>query len=411
LVLHNPNRLRIALVLIVLVVVVGVGIANYQFSIRVPGGNDFLARWVGAHYWVVKGVNPYDPQVSLASQEMIYGRPADPTIGEDVAHFVYPLPSMIFFAPFALVSYPVARAIWMTLLEICLPILALIGIQLARWKPSRRMLLIIMIFSLVWYHGFRSVILGQFAVIEAVLMTGALLAIQKRRDGLAGVLLALSIAKPQMPVLLIPFVLLWAIRSKRRTIILWMLGSLAVLIGISLLLIPKWPLLWLQQMVDYPTYTANPTPVSIIAGILPSASNLIAYGLNALLMLYLLWEWVVAMGKGDRWFQWTAALTIVITNLLDIRTGTTNYVVMLPALCMIFWVWDDRWGKKGNIAIVALLMFLLVGLWTLFLVTVEGNLENNIMYLPLPILTLLGLLWSRWWIVRMSLIRPNQLSY
>lgn len=410
-VLNNPNRLRIVVVFIILIVIIGVGIANYQFSIRVPGGNDFLARWVGAHYWVVKGVNPYDPQVSLASQEMIYGRPADPTEGEDVAHFVYPLPSMIFFAPFALVSYPVARAIWMTLLEICLPALTLIGIQLARWKPSRRILLIIMIFSLVWYHGFRSVILGQFAVIEAVLMTGALLAIQRRQDGLAGVLLALSIAKPQMSILLIPFVLLWAIRSKRRAIILWMLGSLAVLIGISLLLIPNWPLLWLQQMVDYPTYTANPTPVSIIAGILPSASSLIRYGLNAMLVLYMFWEWVLAMGKGDRWFQWTAALTIVITNLLDIRTGTTNYVVMLPALCMIFWVWDERWGKKGNIAIVTLLMLLLVGLWTLFLVTVDGNLENDIMYLPLPILTLLGLWWSRWWIIRMSLLRPNQLSY
>lgn len=399
------------MVFIILIVIIGVGIANYQFSIRVPGGNDFLARWVGAHYWVVKGVNPYDPQVSLASQEMIYGRPADPTEGEDVAHFVYPLPSMIFFAPFALVSYPVARAIWMTLLEISLPALTLIGIQLAVWKPSRRILLIIMIFSLVWYHGFRSVILGQFAVIEAVLMTGALLAIQRRQDGLAGVLLALSIAKPQMSILLIPFVLLWAIRSKRRAIILWMLGSLAVLIGISLLLIPNWPLLWLQQMVDYPTYTANPTPVSIIAGILPSASSLIRYGLNAMLVLYMFWEWVLAMGKGDRWFQWTAALTIVITNLLDIRTGTTNYVVMLPALCMIFWVWDERWGKKGNIAIVTLLMLLLVGLWTLFLVTVDGNLENDIMYLPLPILTLLGLWWSRWWIIRMSLLRPNQLSY
>ena len=183
--------------------IIGVGIANYQFSMSVPGGNDFLARWVGAHYWVVRGINPYDPEVSLASQEMIYGRPANPAEGEDVAHFVYPLPAMIFFAPLAPFSYPVARAIWMTILEISLPILALIGIQLARWKPSRRMLLIVMVFSLVWYHGFRSVILGQFAVIEALLMTGALLAIQRRQDGVAGILLALSIAKPQMTVLLI----------------------------------------------------------------------------------------------------------------------------------------------------------------------------------------------------------------
>ena len=391
--------------------IIGVGIANYQFSMSVPGGNDFLARWVGAHYWVVKGINPYDPKVSLASQEMIYGRPANPAEGEDVAHFVYPLPAMIFFAPFAPLSYPVARALWMTILEICLPVLALIGIQIAGWKPSRRMLLIVMIFSLVWYHGFRSVILGQFAVIEALLMTGALLAIQRRQDGVAGILLALTIAKPQMPVLLIIFVLLWAVLSKRWAIVLWTLGSLTALIGISLVLIPNWPLLWLRQMVDYPTYTTNPTPVSIIAGLFPGISLQITYGLSALLVLYMLWEWALAMGKGDRGFQWTAALTIVITNLLAIRTGTTNYVVMLPAICMIFCVWDERWGKKGNIAIVTVLMLLVVGLWTLFLVSVEGNLENDVMYRPLPILTILGLWWSRWWIVRVSLLRPNQLKY
>ena len=391
--------------------IIGVGIANYQFSMSVPGGNDFLARWVGAHYWVVKGINPYDPKVSLASQEMIYGRPANPAEGEDVAHFVYPLPAMIFFAPFAPLSYPVARALWMTILEICLPVLALIGIQIAGWKPSRRMLLIVMIFSLVWYHGFRSVILGQFAVIEALLMTGALLAIQRRQDGVAGILLALTIAKPQMPVLLIIFVLLWAVLSKRWAIVLWTLGSLTALIGISLVLIPNWPLLWLRQMIDYPTYTTNPTPVSIIAGLFPGISLQITYGLSALLVLYMLWEWALAMGKGDRGFQWTAALTIVITNLLAIRTGTTNYVVMLPAICMIFCVWDERWGKKGNVAIVTVLMLLVVGLWTLFLVSVEGNLENDVMYLPLPILTILGLWWSRWWIVRVSLLRPNQLKY
>ncbi len=391
--------------------IIGVGIANYQFSMSVPGGNDFLARWVGAHYWVVRGINPYDPEVSLASQEMIYGRPANPAEGEDVAHFVYPLPAMIFFAPLAPFSYPVARAIWMTILEISLPILALIGIQLARWKPSRRMLLIVMVFSLVWYHGFRSVILGQFAVIEALLMTGALLAIQRRQDGVAGILLALSIAKPQMTVLLIIFVLLWAVLSKRWAIILWTLGSLTAMIGISLILIPDWPLLWLRQMVDYPTYTTNPTPVSVIAGLFPGISRQITYGLSALLVLYMLWEWALAMGKGDRGFQWTAALTIVITNLLAIRTGTTNYVVMLPAILLIFYVWDERWGKKGNIAIVTVLMLLLVGLWILFLVSVEGSFENDVMYLPLPILTILGLWWSRWWIVRVSLLRPDQLKY
>ena len=111
------------------------------------------------------------------------------------------------------------------------------------------------------------------------------------------------------------------------------------------------------------------------------------------------------MGKGDRWFQWTSALTIVLTNLIPLRTATTHYVVLLPALCLIFCAWDERWGKKGIVLIIFSLSVILIGLWALFMISVEGAIENEIMYLPLPILSLLGLWWSRWWIVRVSSLR------
>ncbi|HEY43906.1 MAG TPA: DUF2029 domain-containing protein [Anaerolineae bacterium] len=403
--ISSSSWLRLVLVLLVLAIIVGLGIANYRFTLEAPGGNDFLPRWVGARYWLIEGVNPYDAQVSLAAQNMIYGRAADPTKNEDVAHFVYPLPSMVFFAPFGLLPYPISRAVWMTLLEIGLPLLVLLGAQLAHWKPSGKLMVLLFLFSIGWYHGFRSVIVGQFAVIEALLMTGALFAIQRQQDNLAGVLLGLSISKPQMSALLIPFVLVWAIRSKRWELISWTLGTLIALIGVSLALINDWPLLWIRQLLEYSNYTTNPTPVTILANLVPIASVTLTYGLTALFVLYLLWEWVLAMDKGDRWFQWTAALTIVITNLIPLRTATTHYVVLIPTLCLIFSAWDERWGKKGRITIVFSLFVVFIGLWSLFLLTLEGNFESDIMYLPFPILLLFGLWWSRWWIVRASSLR------
>ena len=406
-IINNPNWLRSLLVLLVVAIIIGLGIANYRFVLQAPGGNDFLARWVGAHYWVVKGINPYDQQVSLAAQEMIYGRSADPSNEEDLAHFVYPLPAMIFFAPFGLLTYPIARTLWMTLLEISLPLLALIGVQLARWKPSRKLLVFLMVFSVVWYHGFRSIVVGQFAVFEALLIAGALLAIQRRIDSVAGILLALSIAKPQMSFLLVPFILLWAARSRRWELISWTIGSMVVLVGISLFLIPNWPLLWVRQLLEYPKYTSIGSPVSILAELIPSASRGITYGLTALALLYLAWEWWLAIGKEDRWFQWTAALTIVITNLVAFRTATTNYVVLLPVLCLIFKMLGERWSRRGNTFTWLTLFVLLIGLWVMFLTSVEGNTESAIMYLPLPFVSLLGLLWSRWWTVSVPQFPPK----
>ena len=398
--MERPLWIQIVLALAVLVVLVALTIANFRFAEQLPGGNDFLARWMGARYWVQEGISPYDPQVSLAAQELIYGRLADVEAGEDIAHFVYPLPAMVFFAPFGALPYTAARAVWMTVLEISLPILALIGIAIAGWKPRRALLVSLLLFSVLWYHGMRAVIVGQFAVIEALLMAGALLAIKRGSDPLAGILLGLSIAKPQMAVLLIPFVFLWAGWARRWSIVAWGVGSIAGLLAVSILLIPDWPVMWLRQLLEYPSYSYLGPPVSILAGAIPSLSAGIALVLGGTLLLYLFWEWVKAAGKSDRWFQWTAALTIVLTNLVAFRTATANYVVLLPALCLVFSVLVERWGARGNGVVLFAMAALLIGLWVLFLATVEGNTENPIMYLPVPILALLGLWWARWWAIR-----------
>jgi uncharacterized membrane protein len=389
---------RLGVIILASIVIAGLGMANLRFSQEFPGGNDFLARWVGAHYWMQREISPYDGQVSLSAQELIYGRPAGP--GEDVAHFVYPMPAMIFFAPFGLMDYTLARTVWMTILEIALPALALIGIAIAGWRPSRAMRVILLLFSVLWYHGLRAIVVGQFAVLESLLMIGALLAIQRRNDAVAGILLGLSIAKPQMPILLLPFVFLWSIRARRWSIPLWCGATILFLIIGFTILLPEWPVEWLRQVVEYPSYTELGPPVSIITSVIPRASGIAAVALGGVLLLYLLWEWTQALGKPDRWFQWTSAMTITVTNLVAIRTATTNYVVLLPVLILVFSTLRERWGEASRPAIFGIIAVLLIGLWWLFLSTVEGNVEGPAMYLPLPILAFTGLWWTRWWAVR-----------
>ncbi|MFN3309103.1 MAG: hypothetical protein ACK44E_07820, partial [Anaerolineales bacterium] len=125
---------EIVLIMGVLLALVGLFQTNFMYSQRQPGGNDFLARWMGARYWLIEGISPYDERVSLATQIVIYGRPADREKGEDIAHFVYPLPVMIFIAPFALFDYTVARALWMTLLELCMVVIIFLALRLGEWQ-------------------------------------------------------------------------------------------------------------------------------------------------------------------------------------------------------------------------------------------------------------------------------------
>ena len=384
--------------------------ANYRFAAQNPGGNDFLARWMGAHKWLLEGLSPYDPQVSLATQEMIYGRPADPAKDEDIGHFVYPLPSMVFFAPFGVFDYPLARALWMTTLELALAALTLISLRLVAWRPSPWQMALMFLFSVLWYHGARTIIVGQFAAIEALLIAAALLFILREQDGLAGFLLALGVAKPQMLYLILPFILLWAYSQRRFRLIWGFLVSSALIFVISLAFIPNWPVQMIWQMLDYPEYSDRiGSLISIITSPLPGIQPQLNAALWIFLWGYLLVEWVLAWKKGPRWFLWTAAMTLVLTNFLTARAATTNYVMMIPALILIFRVWVERWGKKGQAVVWGVMAVALVGLWVLFIQTVQGNLEQPAMYVPLPLFCLLGLWWVRWWFVRSAFLPAEEI--
>jgi hypothetical protein len=257
----------------------------------------------------------------------------------------------------------------------------------------------------LWYHGLRSVIVGQFAVIESLLLVGGMLAIDKKQDWLAGMLFALSISKPQMAFLLIPYVLLWCGRARRWSVV-WTTISMIVLLFVGFSFIePGWIIGWLRQVVDYTSYTALGSPISIIADSLASGetASYLTYGMTAITVLYMLYEWLISLGKPFQWFLWTSSLTIVITNLVATRTATTNYVVLLPVLLLVFSTWQSRWGRRGLAAVGLTLAITFIGLWLLFWATVEGNTESRWMYLPLPFIALLGLWWIRWWIFRIPL--------
>lgn len=405
-----PVWLRVLLVLMLVLVFSGLVIGNYKFVLQSPGWTDFLPGWNGCRSWVVDKISPYDPSVALNAQEKIYGRPANLEEGEEEGRFLYPLPAAIFFAPFCMLPYPFALALWMALLEVGLLTLTLIGIQLAHWKPRGSILGMILIFSVVWYHGFRAIVLSEFSVVIGLLMAGALLAVQRHKDIFAGILLALSLAKPQMSILLILFILLWAISCKRWSLVLSTLGFILAIITISIAIMPDWPLDWIRQLAGFirQTLETSRPPIMLLGNIIPSAAKEIGFGLIGLLVLYLMYEWVLAKGKDGIWIQWTAALTIVVTNLIAYPPNSSNYVAMLPALCLIFAIWSERWGHEGRVRVIIAVILLFAALWGLYLITFSGNQETTIMLLPIPLLTLIGLWWVRWWVMRPVRLQPEK---
>ena len=390
---RQPFAHIVILILAVMVVLFGLTWANYRFAVQEPGGNDFIPYWVGTRLFWLQGQSPYGPETSLEIQKMIFGRPAHS--GEDQHRFVYPFYTIVIVGPFATIGdYNLARAAWMTFLELSAFGLAAVSISLARWKLSKRMLGFLFVFTAFWYHGFRPVINGNAAVFCALLIAAAFLLIREERDVLAGSLLALATIKPQAVVLLAVYVLIWAASRRRWKLIGSFLGSLGLLVVLSSFLSPGWLVENMRQILAYPGYTLPGSPGAIFVVWWPTIGKQLGWALTVLLAGLLLWEWRAGMAVDFRWFFWTSYLTLLLTNLIGIRTATENYIILYPALVLVLATWDQQGGRVGRWLVAASYLLLFFGLWGLFLATIQRGdqlIQSPVMFFPLPIFLLVGM--------------------
>jgi len=371
---------------------------NSRFVQAFPGGGqDFLDRWTGARKWVTEGLSPYHPDVTALAQQMIYGRPARPEVGEDLHHFVYPFHSMIFFAPFGFLDFPEARVIWMTVLELAIIGLVVLSTHLIEWKMPSGKRGVLIVFSFVWVYGAHTLLVGQFAGVNALLITLVLWNLQHKRDIWAGLLLALTTTKPQMVILFIPYLILWALSTKRLAFIGAFGLTLGVLLTLSVLLLPSWPVEMWTQLSAYPDYAGSISPVEMLGVFFPVLAGWGTALGTGLILLTLFWSWWRARTQTGYVFVWAALLSIVVTNLIVPRTTTSNFMMMLPAFFLGSMAFEQTFPRWGGWLVAAILAGLFIGGWMLFFAAfVENTLPKHLVFFPFPILCFAGLLWARW---------------
>ncbi len=385
---------------LLVVLIIALGYVNRLITSELEAGDDFAIGWTAGDLWLHQRTSPYDPRVAEASQQLIFGRASPADVLRRPALFLLPLPAMMFYAPFAAIPFPLARTAWMTLVEVCLLGSAVLGLRLVHWRGSPWLTGMFLVFSVMWYHGAQVVISGNFAGVEVFLLTGALLAIHRKLDAVAGVLLGLSSVMPQLSFLFIMFAFAWGLSGRRWALVLWTCGSVVVLYGLSLVVMPIWPLEWIGQLLGV-LRTTDARPILLtFFDLIPGIPQWAIAGLVILCLIYIGWEWSAVMKEEDRWFLWTSALTLASTTLLTYKTTTAVFVILLPALILPLTVWLERWGRRAGWWVGLHLFVLAGGLWWLFFRTTVGNQESLLLFLPAPALILIELWWIRWWASR-----------
>jgi hypothetical protein len=375
-------------VLFIALLLIGVSAFNVYithkvFTSQFPGANDFYPRWRGAQLYWLKGIGPYSEEASLAIQEGVYGRPA--RSDEDQVLFAYPFYTVFFLLPLAWLDYAWAQAVWMVVIELALIGGVTLTLKYVGWQAGRWSLALAMLWTMVFYHSVRTIVLGQFAGLIFLWMICVLWSLRRQRDVMAGMFLVLTTIKPQMSFLFIPALLIWGVGRRRFRFVATFGVAMVLLASVSFALLPSWGGQFVRQVMAYPLYTRLGSPVWIVAHrFLPWLGTPFELGVSLLIVVYLVVQWrhlpQVTMGSGM--FHWLVGLTLIVTNLATVRTATTNYVALYIPLFFALRVALVRSSKRSLWVIVFYLGSAVI-MWVLFLGFYQGY-EPLVMYIVLP---------------------------
>lgn len=397
----QQRTIKETLQILLLLIIVGLFIfGNLLYTAKNPGGNDFLVHWVGTQSFVKEGISPYSDNVALRIQNLVYGRPAQ--AGEHELRVAYPFYSVFIFLPFSLIDdFTVARALWMTALEFLIIFSTIMMIRMVNWKPKFLITFLIIVFSLFWYHGLRSIINGNAVVLILFLIILSIYAIIHKQDELAGICLAFITIKPQVVFAFIIFLVFWSLSNRRYKVIFWFFGSLIALIVLGLFIMPTWPMEFIREVFRYPGYNPPGTPATALAEILPGIGRQLGIILTVVSALILLVEWFFGRYSRENKFIWISSLTLAMGQWLNVQTDPGNFLIMFPAIILILRIIEDRWRNSGQWIILLFLSVLFFIPWIIFIRTIDFGyqpLQNPIMFFPVPLMLIIGLFWVRWWV-------------
>jgi hypothetical protein len=238
-----------------------------------PRGNlsDLYPRWLGARELLLRGRNPYSPEMTREIQRGYYGRPLDPRLPgdpKDQQGFAYPVYLVFLLAPTVHLQFDTVQAGFRWLLIGLAIASVLLWLRVLRWRPSFGTTLIFIVLMLGWLPMVQGIKLQQLSLLVAGLLAACGACLAGGWLFCAGGLLALATIKPQLAWPLVLWLLVWTgsdWRSRRRFIFGFGLVMLLLLGGAQLVL-PGWLRMFVEAIGQYHQYTQNQSVLSVLFG-------------------------------------------------------------------------------------------------------------------------------------------------
>jgi hypothetical protein len=295
-----------------------------------------------------------------------------------------------------------ARAIFTWILELALFALVYLSLRLTDWESPRLFSVLFIIFGIFNFYSYQAIYTASPALILGLIYAVILVSIRAETDEVTGALIAVSLYYWQVGAPFLFLIVLRMYREKRTGVLAGFFMLTFILLALSFLSYPDWIVPFLRATVNNLRADFGFNIHTAFVDLWPGVGGSIAWLCIVILVVLLGYEWNLARTSDFRRFYWVACLTLAATPLLGIRTGLQNLVVLVLPLALIFSVTHDRWQRIGIGLTILLLFFVFAIPWFLNFFAVErfGKTAQQILFLFLPIFTIAGLYWIRWWALR-----------
>ena len=312
------NRLWVALATVCLIsswyyglVVAPIGLASADRGIL----QDLYGVWNGSRVMLVHRISPYSVEVTAQNQAAIYGRTV---AGHVEQQFAYPAFAAFPLAPLALLPFRAAQFVAFLAFSI------LTAISVMWWRGPQTNALLPILLTLSTYPVVVALQLRQPTLLFAALIAASTAQIRSR-PVIAGLLLALGTAKPQLALSVCVPLLFWAVASwrERRAFVLSFGISELVLVVAATVLVPHWFSQWLTVLHSYSRYGGQPLLVTFFG----APGGTIISVLVAAAALVICWRW-----REDVLFS--VSFSVAALQLIA-PFQTYNEIMLLAPICWI----------------------------------------------------------------------------
>jgi hypothetical protein len=301
---------------------------------------DLYPRWVGARELLLRGQNPYGPEVSHEIQMAFYGHVVTQDYREptrkpvDEQRFAYPVYVVFLMAPVIGIDFSEVQRWAPTVLAFLTVLTVPLWLDTLGWHLPWSAIAAITLFTASSPQIAQGMRHQQLSVVVGLLFAAGASCVRRNHLVCAGALFAWSTIKPQMALFPLCFFLIWVMGDwpKRWRLLAGFLATLMALIGAGELILPGWIGYFIDGASAYRRYFPTTSLLRMALG--DTAGEIVGGAILAGLLL-LAWRSRKEAADSRQFITVFAAILIGTILVFPLLTPFNQVLLILPAMLVL----------------------------------------------------------------------------